>query len=274
MKTTTITTLLATAAMVLALPAAAQDKKLTITMLNAYLQDEFWQGCSVGAHRAAKALGADLTELDANYSVDAQANQIDITIQKKPNAMMIASLDSNGVVPQLARAMEAGIEVYAFNTAVPNTRLTATVAMDETATGAAAAERMIGLLKERAAATGQTSFNLVHLVGAIATEPVRLRRDGFNTVIGQPIDGLTITMTEVVTNWKPEPAVTGLQDAITRGKVDAIFTESDYLTPFLIPVLKRNGYTDKSGDNHVLIGGLGGIPGGLKAIREGGRNSR
>jgi ABC-type sugar transport system substrate-binding protein len=169
---------------------------------------------------------------------------------------MIASIDSNAVVPALKRATAHKIEVYAFNTAVPNATLTATVAMDETATGAAAAKRMIELLQKRSKETGVKAFKLVHLVGAVATEPVRLRRNGFQ-------------MVEIVTNWKPEPAVSGLQDAITRGPIDAIFTESDFLTPFLIPVLKRNGYTDNKGSKHVIIGGLGGIPGGLKAIREG-----
>jgi ABC-type sugar transport system substrate-binding protein len=182
---------------------------------------------------------------------------------------MIASIDSNAVVPALKRAMAKKIEVYAFNTAVPNATITATVAMDEVATGAAAANRMIDLLRKRSEATGQKAFRLVHLVGAVATEPVRLRREGFNKAISAPIDGFTVEMVEVVTNWKPEPAVSGLQDAMTRGPVDAIFTESDFLTPFLIPVLKRNGYTEASGAKHVIIGGLGGIPGGLKAIREG-----
>lgn len=249
--------------------ANAAEKKLSMTLLNAYFQDEFWQGCNVGAKRAAKDVGADFTLLDGNYSIETQVNQIDTAIQKAPNAMMIASIDSNAVVPALKRATARNIEVYAFNTAVPNTTLTATVAMDETATGAAAAKRMIDLLQKRAQETGQKTFRLVHLVGAVATEPVRLRRDGFNKIIQAPIDGITVDMVEVVTNWKPEPAVSGLQDAITRGPIDAIFTESDFLTPFLIPVLKRNGYTDSKGSKHVLIGGLGGIPGGLKAIREG-----
>jgi ABC-type sugar transport system substrate-binding protein len=257
-------------AVVMAVTAAsAQDGKLNISLLNAYIQDEFWQGCSVGAKRAAKDAGAELIELDGNYSIEAQVNQIDTTIQRAPYALMIASIDSSAVVPALKRAMAKKIEVYAFNTAVPNATITATVAMDESATGAAAAHRMIDLLRKRAGATGQTAFRLVHLVGAVATEPVRLRREGFNQVISAPIDGLKIDMVEVVTNWKPEPAVAGLQDAMTQGHVDAIFTESDFLTPFLIPVLKRNGYTEVGGAKHAIIGGLGGIPGGLKAIREG-----
>ena len=56
-----------------------------------------------------------------------------------PDAILISPLDSNAVVPQLTRAMEGGTEVYAFNTAAPNATLTATVAMDEVATGAVGA---------------------------------------------------------------------------------------------------------------------------------------
>ena len=102
-----------------------------ITLLNALVQDEFWQGCTVGAKRAAEKAGATITELDGNGNVQTQANQIDVTIQKHPDAILVAALDSNAMATQLARPMQAGINVYAFNTAVPNAKLTATVAMDE-----------------------------------------------------------------------------------------------------------------------------------------------
>jgi ABC-type sugar transport system substrate-binding protein len=259
-----------TAALVLmaGLPVLAQDGP-TIHLLNPFVADEFWQGCSAGAARAAEATGAVITELDSNNLAQTQANQIDVAIQQAPDAIMISPLDSNAVVPQLTRAMEQGTEVYAFNTAAPNATLTATVAMDETATGAAAAAQIIELLRAQAAESGQTEFRLVHLVGAVATEAVRLRRDGFNQAIAQPVEGLTIAMEEVVTDWKPELAVNGLQDALTKGPLDAIFTESDFLTPFLVPVLQRAGYTPAGGAKPIVIGGLGGIPGGLTGIRDG-----
>ena len=269
MKKLKLTTALAALATTVSLNAAHAQESFDIALLNAFVQDEFWQGCSVGAARAAGKVGATLTELDGNNLAQTQVNQIDVTVQKAPDAMLIAALDSNAVVPQLTKAMAAGIDVFAFNTAVPNARITATLAMDEVATGAAAAGRMIELLKEKSAANGQTEFRLLHLVGAVATEAVRLRRDGFNQAITQPVEGITITQVEVVTDWKPELAVNGLQDTLTKGPLDAIFTESDFLTPFLIPVLTREGYTDAKGDKHVIIGGLGGIPGGLKGIRDG-----
>jgi len=258
----------ATLALLAAQPVLAQTGP-NIHLLNPFAADEFWQGCSVGARRAAEAVGATVTELDANNLAQTQANQIDVTIQQAPDAIMLSPLDSNAVVPQLTKAMGQGIDVFAFNTAAPNALLTATVAMDEVATGAAAAGEMVKLLQERANATGQTEFRLLHLVGAVATEAVRLRREGFNTAIAQPVEGITITMEEVVTDWKPELAVNGLQDTLTKGPLDAIFTESDFLTPFLIPVLQRQGYTPAGGEKPIVIGGLGGIPGGLTAIRDG-----
>ena len=261
--------LLGLAAALCAASAPARSEGMKITLLNPFVGDEFWQGCSVGAGNAAKAVGATLTELDANNSSQAQANQLDVVLQTKPNAILISPLDSNGIVPQLNRAMQAGIDVYAYNTAAPNAKLRATVAMDEEATGAAAAERFVDLLKARSQQTGQKTFKLLHLVGAVATEAVRLRRDGFNKAIAKPVDGITIDMVEVVTEWKPELAVNGLQDTLTKGPIDAIFTESDFLTPFLIPVLTRAGYTTDPKGKHLVIGGLGGIPGGLKAIRDG-----
>jgi len=138
----------ALAAMLMPSIAAAQEG-FNITLLNALVQDEFWQGCSVGAKHAAEKVGATITELDGNGNVQTQANQIDVTIQKHPDAILIAALDSNAMATQLSKAMQAGIDVYAFNTAVPNAKLTATVAMDENATGAAAAQQMIKLAKQK-----------------------------------------------------------------------------------------------------------------------------
>ena len=74
--------------------APAYGQEMSITLLNPFVQDEFWQGCSVGAGNAAKAVGAKLTELDANNSAQAQANQLDVILQQKPNAILISPLDS------------------------------------------------------------------------------------------------------------------------------------------------------------------------------------
>ena len=267
MKVQTI--LLSTVLAFTAVQSALAEGGPNIHLLNPFAADEFWQGCSAGAKRAAEATGATITELDANNLAQTQANQIDTTIQQAPDSIMLSPLDSNAVVPQLTKAVAAGIDVYAFNTAAPNAKLTATIAMDEVATGAAAADEMAKLLKERSTATGQTEFRILHLVGAVASEAVRLRREGFNVAIAKPVDGITIVMEEVVTDWKPELAVNGLQDTLTKGALDGIFTESDFLTPFLIPVLQREGYTPAGGEKPIVIGGLGGIPGGLTAIRDG-----
>jgi hypothetical protein len=152
------TTRAATAALAIlsGLPALAQEGP-TIHLLNPFVQDEFWQGCSAGARRAAEATGATITELDANNLAQTQANQIDVAIQQAPDAILISPLDSNAVVPQLTRAMEGGTEVYAFNTAAPNATLTATVAMDEVATGAAAAAEMARLLRRARPRRGRPS---------------------------------------------------------------------------------------------------------------------
>src|SRR5690349_16302527 len=127
---------MATSALAMTLtPHIAAAENVSITLLNALVQDEFWQGYTVGAKRAAATEGATVTELDGNGNVQTQANEIDVTIQKHPDAMLVAALDSNAMASQLSKAMKAGIDVYAFNTAVPNAKVSATVAMDETATG-------------------------------------------------------------------------------------------------------------------------------------------
>jgi ribose transport system substrate-binding protein len=238
----------------------------SIYLLNAFAQDPFWQGCSKGAKTAADAVGVSkMSELDGNNSSQTQSGQIDTAIQQHPDAIMIAPLDSKAVVPQLTGARKQRIDVYAFNTAVPDAQLNGTIAMDEVATGAAAADEMIRLAKQQ----GLEQLTVLHLVGAVATEPVRLRRKGFDDEMAKPQDGISIKVIDQVTDWKPEKAVNALEDTLTTtDDLNAIFTESDFLTPFLVPVLKRAGFKPESG-KRPIIGGLGGIPGGFRAIRDG-----
>lgn len=248
-------------------PGAPGGKKAdNVYLLNVLAADPFWAACTDGANKAATALGnRKVTELDANQKLDAQTNQMQTVVQKHPDFVMISPVDSKALIPAVKKARDQGLSVVAFNTPLPNTKVDATVEMDEVATGAAAAKEMIKL----AQAKGLTTVTVLHLVGAIATEVVQQRRQGFDDEMKKPIAGLKINVIDKVTNWLPEKAVSAVEDTLTRTHVDAIFAESDYLTPFVEPVLKRNGYTPLGGNKHLIVGGLGGIPGGMKAIRDG-----
>ncbi len=248
---------------------AASNGKARITSVDVFsplATDQFWQACNKASERTARDLGIPrVSEFDANQKVETQASQLDTAIAARPSVILLAAVDSKAVIPQVVAARKQGIVVMAYNTALPATKVDGTVAMDEVATGATAARTMIGLAKRR----GLTSLTVLHLVGDVATEPVRLRRLGFDEVMAKPVPGLRIKVIDKVTNWQPELAVNAVQDTLASTKINAIFTESDFLTPFFVPVLQRAGFTPAGGRHSLLIAGLGGIPGGIKAIRDG-----
>jgi len=114
---------------------------------------------------------------------------------------MIASIDSNAVGACLKRAWRRRSK-STLQYGGTNARITATVAMDETATGAAAAHRMIDLLRKRSEANGQKAFRLV-----ISWVQLRRNRCGFGAKAQQgnhaPSAGSSVDMVEVVTIGSP-----------------------------------------------------------------------
>ena len=225
--------LLGLAAAICATSAPARSEGMKITLLNPFVGDEFWQGCSVGAGNAAKGGRGDphrarRQQLLADAGQPARRCPADTSRMRSLFPRSIRTGSSR----QLNRAMQAGIDVYAYNTAAPNAKLRATVAMDEEATGAAAAERFVDLLKARSQQTGQKTFKLLHLVGAVATEagasPPRRIQQGDRQARRRHHDRDGRGGHRVEAGDSPS---TGCRTRSPRGPIDAIFTESDFLTP-------------------------------------------
>ena len=76
---------------------------------------------------------------------------LDSAIEQKPDGIGLAACDTNSVIDSLAKALEAGIPVVCFDTGVDNApegSVHATVATDNTAAGACAAENMFPVIED------------------------------------------------------------------------------------------------------------------------------
>ncbi len=117
-------------------------------MISKGFQHQFWQAVKLGAENAAKDLNARITfEGPENESqVDKQVEMLQAALDKKPNALAIAALDSKAVVPLLEKAKAANIPVVGFDSGVDSDITVATAATDNIAAAGAAADKMAELI--------------------------------------------------------------------------------------------------------------------------------
>lgn len=242
-------------------PAAAAK----VVFLNALGTDPFWRGAGDGAKSAAEAAGAEFVEQDANGDATAQASQLDTAVQQGANVIVIAPVDSKAITPQLNAATEAGVTVVALNRPISGVVLDGSVFISEYQGGVEAAEAMFAAAKEQ----GLSEMNVLQLRGATSDEAAQLRGSGFADTIKKGAPGITVTLIEKGTDWKPEQAASATEDVLSTQEIQGLYTESDFLLPSVIPVLERNGYTPLGGDKHAVLVGVGGLPDALKLIREG-----
>jgi len=136
-------------------------------------QHQFWQAVQKGATDEAAAKGATITyEGPASESeVDKQLTMLQTALDKHPQAICFAALDSKAATPLLEKAKAAGIPVVGFDSGVDSTIPVTTVATDNIAAAAVAADQM-------ATAIGG-SGKVALIVHDQTSQTGQTRRDGF-----------------------------------------------------------------------------------------------
>src|SRR5205823_3607335 len=111
-------------------------------------QHQFWQAVRQGAEKAAAQYNVTITfEGPENESqVDKQIEMLQAAINKKPNALCFAALDSKAAIPLLQKLKDQNIPVIGFDSGVDSDIPVATAATDNIAAAAAAADKMATLI--------------------------------------------------------------------------------------------------------------------------------
>src|SRR5437773_656940 len=127
-------------------PSAAA--KLFIPMISKGFQHQFWQAVRQGAEKAAAQYNVTITfEGPENESqVDKQIEMLQAAINKKPNALCFAALDSKAAIPLLQKAKEGNIPVIGFDSGVDSDIPVTTAATDNIAAAGTAADKMAEMI--------------------------------------------------------------------------------------------------------------------------------
>src|SRR2546430_654199 len=156
-------------------PAAQVNASTYIPVISKGFQHQFWQAVKLGSENAAKDLNVKITfeGPESESQVDKQIEMLQAALDKKPNAICLAALDSKAVVPLLEKAQSAKIPVVGFDSGVDSTIPVTTAATDNLAAAGAAAARKA----ERVGDEGEVGVIVHDQTSRTGID----RRDGFVT---------------------------------------------------------------------------------------------
>lgn len=133
---------------------AGGSKDYSFEMIVKSFQSTYWQAAIQGVEQAKAELGVSVeANGPANESdIADQIQMLDSAIEKKPDGIALAACDTNSVIDSLTKAQQAGIPVVCFDTGIddaPEGSVLATVATDNEAAGAVAAENMFPVIEDK-----------------------------------------------------------------------------------------------------------------------------
>ena len=137
--------------------AAAPAGDLTFEIIVKSYQSSYWQAAVKGVDQKAAELGvtANCTGPNAESDIADQVNMLNTAINNAPNGIGLAACDQSSVLDSLQQAKDAGIPVVCFDSGVPDApagSVVSTVATNNYAAGATAAENLYAALKDKIAA--------------------------------------------------------------------------------------------------------------------------
>ncbi|MRH41069.1 substrate-binding domain-containing protein [Aquibacillus halophilus] len=130
--------------------AASGDEKLYIPIISKGFQHQFWQAVKAGAEQAAAEFDVEITfeGPETEAQVDKQMEMLTAALDKNPDAIGFAALDSQAATPLLQQADGDGIPIIAFDSGVDSDIPVTTAATDNKAAAALAADKMAELIGE------------------------------------------------------------------------------------------------------------------------------
>lgn len=166
--------------------SGSSEEKPYIAIISKGFQHQFWQAVQSGAEKAAEEFQVEITfeGPESESQVDKQMEMLRTALDKKPNAIGFAALDSQAATPLLEEASEQDIPIIAFDSGVDSDIPITTASTDNYAAASLAAEKMAELMDEE----GKVALVVHDQVSLTGTQ----RRDGFVETIEENYPNMEI----------------------------------------------------------------------------------
>ncbi len=172
--------------LILATGCKKKSEKPYIPVISKGFQHQFWQAVKQGAEKAAKDYDVEITfeGPESEAMVDKQLEMFQTALDKKPDAICLAALDSKALIPLLEKAKAANIPVIGFDSGVDSDIPLSTAATDNIAAAAYAADKMAELI----GGAGEVAVIVHDQTSRTGID----RRDGFVNRIKEKYPNITI----------------------------------------------------------------------------------
>ncbi len=196
-------------------------KKLRIAVIPKGTTHVFWKSIHAGAEKAAKELGNVEILWKGPLQEDQTASQIDVVqdfTTKKVDGICVAPNDKQAMVAPVTEAVEAGIPVVIFDSALQDeSKIVSYVATDNYKGGQLAAQRMGEVLG------GQGG--VVMLRYHVGSESTEQREEGFLDTLKKEFPDIKILSSDQYAETTPESSLTKATEVLNKYKdeVNGIF---------------------------------------------------
>lgn len=263
LKTLTTTALLG----LLAIPAQAE----TYGVLMKTLSNPFWGAMELGVREGAEAAGVEyyLQAVESDQAAEPQLNVCNTMLERQPDAMITAAINSTILLPCLKRANEMGIPVVDLDgnldhaiAADAGVKIDFSIGSDNVAAGAQGAEWLVGQLG--ADATGPVLV-IEGLSGNITGQK---RANGFADKLKELAPGLNV-VASLPGDWDRGKAANITNDILTANPdLVAVFAANDGMALGAVETVYAAGKGDQ-----VIVIGVDGNSDAVKSIQAGRLNA-
>jgi ribose transport system substrate-binding protein len=241
-------------------PTTAPAEKLNITLIVKNLTNPMWIAVQEGAKAAAEEFGVNLTVLAPTVadSNEEQLDEVNQSIAKGEDAIVLIPADSKGIVPGVEAANAAGIPIINVNTKVDTStgaKIETFIAVENYTAAVSVAEKLIEMMNEKG--------TVIILEGkAGAQSSVDIVAGAKDTFAKYP--NIEIVASQSA-QWSRAEAYAVTQNLLqSYPNVTAIFAANDEMAMGALEAVDEAGKTGK-----ILISGLDANADARQAVDEG-----
>lgn len=218
---------------------------INIYWIGKTLNNPWWISVSDFAQQEADNLGVGLTIAIPQEEVDLekQVSMIEAAIEHKANAIVISAASSDGVVPAIKKARDAGIKIVNFDTRISDTSVIDAFVGGDDVEGAYKAGKYIC---EQLGGEGEVAI----ITGLMAQSTGVDRYNGFMEACAE-YPGIEV-VAEQGAEWSSDKAADVTTNILTANPdVKAIFACNDQMAVGMVNAAKAAG---KKPDDLILVG--------------------
>lgn len=233
------------------------DKTIEITWIGKTLNNPWWISVSDFAQREAEMLGVNLEVSIPQEEVDLekQVSIVEQAIQKNSNAIVISAASSDGMLPVLQKAKDAGIKIVNFDTRISDDSLYDAYVGADDVEGAYKAGKYIA---EQLGGKGKVGL----ITGLLAQSTGIDRKEGFLKAISEYPDIEVVAETSA--DWRSDLAADATTNMLTANpEIDAIFASNDQMAVGMANSVLAAGKKDD-----LILVGYDGILDSVKLVLE------